>query len=76
MISVYEVNFIFVAISGICLRIFAGSHSGQRAAPGLVCLPTVTPLRHEHATKCICLGTCWRAMHYDIHTHSDKSALD
>ena len=37
-----KVKFLFVAISGICLGIFKGSHGSHRAAPEPMCLPTMT----------------------------------
>ena len=33
-----KLNFLFIAISGICLAIFEGSHGSHRAAPELMCL--------------------------------------
>ena len=48
-----KVKFLFIAISGICLGIFKGSHGSHRAAPEPMCLPTMTQMGHEHSMQCI-----------------------
>ena len=49
------IMFRFIAISGICLGMFKGSHGGHRAAPELMCLPTMTQAGYEHITRYISL---------------------
>ena len=44
------VKFLCFAIFGICLGIFEGFHGSQRAAPGPMCLPTMTQAGREHTT--------------------------
>ena len=50
-----KVKFLFIAISGIYLGIFEGSHGSYRAAPEHICLPTMTQAGCEHAMQCISL---------------------
>ena len=50
-----KLKFLFIAISGICLGIFQGSHGSHQAAPEPMCWPTMTQAGHEHATQCISL---------------------
>ena len=44
-----------MAIPGICLGIFQGSHGSHRATPEPLCLLTMTQAGCEHATQCISL---------------------
>ena len=53
MTNKVKVKLLSIAISGICLGIFEGSHCSHRAAPEPMCLPTMTQEQHEHATQCI-----------------------
>ena len=48
-----KVKFLFIAISGISLGIFEGSHGSHRAQPEPMCLPTMTQAGREHMTQCI-----------------------
>ena len=48
-----KLKFLFIAIAGVCLGIFKGSHGSHRAAPKPMCLPTMTQAGHEHAIQCI-----------------------
>ena len=47
--------FLLTAISGICPGIFWGSSGSHRAAPGPMCLPTMTQVGCEHTTQCFSL---------------------
>ena len=46
-------KFLFIAISGICFGIFQGSRGSHRAAPGPMCLLTITQVGCEHVIECI-----------------------
>ena len=58
-----KTKFLFIAISGICLGIFEGSHGSHRAAPEPMCLPTTTRAGHERATQCIRLVHAYALTH-------------
>ena len=55
-----QVKFLFIAISGIYLRVFEGSHGSQQAVPEPMHQPTMTQARREHTTQ-----LCIRLVHVD-----------
>ena len=45
-----KVKLSVIAISGICLGIFKGSHGSHRAVPEPIYLPTTRQVGHKHVT--------------------------